>query len=251
MAEPRARRPRIGTIRAAKARHSNRVAYSAPRCKNHVVARGTTANLLGGDTAPQPQGGREGKEYGDPEISRQPRMSVLPTTQGRTLTIPSRSLVLLIGPSGSGKSTFARKHFSTLQVIESDRCRALVCDNEADQSATRAAFELLHFLADKRLEFGRLTVIDATNVEVQPRRSLLALARDHNFALVAIVFDVSEEVALRQNSLRRDRQVAPAVIHRQYQDLQSSRKALSREGFSRVYVMKSPEEAAAASVVIG
>lgn len=177
-------------------------------------------------------------------------MSNLPAAQGRALAIPVRSLVLLIGPSGSGKSTFARKHFSQFQIIESDHCRALVCDDAADQSATRAAFELLHFLVEKRLEFGKLTVIDATNVEAHARRSLLTLARDHNFVPVAIVLDVGEEAAIRQNSLRPDRRVSAEVIRRQYQDLALSKKALSREGFSRIYVMKNPEEAAAATVVV-
>ncbi|MFE0173537.1 AAA family ATPase [Streptomyces sp. NPDC059002] len=178
-------------------------------------------------------------------------MSASQTTRSGSLTIPGRSLVLLVGPSGSGKSTFARKNFSPLQIIESDHCRALVCDDEKDQSATRAAFDLLHFLADKRLGFGRLTVIDATNVEAQARRSLLALARDHHFPSIAIVFDVGEEAALEQNSRRRNRQVDAGVIRRQCQDLQSSRKALSREGFSRIHVLKSPEQAAAATVVFG
>src|SRR5262249_8624160 len=117
-------------------------------------------------------------------------------------------------------------------------------------SATPAAFEVVHFLASKRLEFGKLTVIDATNVEPHARRGLLALARDHRFTPVAIVFDVGEETALRQNSLRPNRQVAPDVVRRQYQELLSSKKSLSREGFSRVYVLKSPAEAVGATVVI-
>jgi protein phosphatase len=177
-------------------------------------------------------------------------MSTSSAIPGKALTIPRRSLVLLIGPAGSGKSTFARERFSPLQIIESDHCRALVCDDETDQSSTRAAFDLVHFLVNKRLEFGKLTVVDATNVEVKARSGLLTLARDYNFTPVAIVFDVGKEVALRQNSQRRDRQVSASIIHRQYEDMQSSRKSLSREGFSRVYVMKSPEEAAAATVVL-
>jgi protein phosphatase len=177
-------------------------------------------------------------------------MSTSLAGHGKTLTIPHRSLVLLVGPAGSGKSTFAGNHFSPLQVIESDHCRALVCDDPTDQSATRAAFELVHFIADRRLQFGKLTVIDATNVEAQARRGLLALARDHNFPLVAIVFDVGEEAAIQQNYQRQDRQVSAEVIRRQCAELSSSRKALSREGFSRIYVMKSPEEVAAATVVI-
>lgn len=81
------------------------------------------------------------------------------------ISIPNLSLVVLIGPSGSGKSTFARKHFLPTEVLSSDYCRGLVSDDENSQVATNDAFEVLHFVASKRLAGGRLTVIDATNVQ--------------------------------------------------------------------------------------
>ena len=77
-----------------------------------------------------------------------------------------------------------------------------------------------------------------------------SLAREHNFPLVAIVFDVGEEAAIRQNYQRQDRQVSAEVIRRQCEELSMSRKSLSREGFSRVYILKSLEEVAAATVVL-
>src|SRR5882757_7511809 len=55
---------------------------------------------------------------------------------GMKISIPELSLVLLVGPSGCGKSSFARKHFLTTEVVSSGFCRALVSDNENDQSAT-------------------------------------------------------------------------------------------------------------------
>jgi len=177
-------------------------------------------------------------------------MSKLSDGSERFLAIPGRSLVLLIGPSGSGKSTFARKHFPPYQTVESDHCRALVCDDEADQTATGAAFDLLHYLVDKRLEFGKLTVIDATNVQAKARNDLLALAREHNFTAVAIMFDIGEEATIRHNASRRNRQVDPDVVRRQHQDLGLSKKELSREGFSRIYVLKSPDEIDATRIVI-
>ena len=84
-----------------------------------------------------------------------------------TLSIPELSLLVLIGPSGCGKSTFARKHFNPTEILSSDFCRGLVCDDENDQSATNDAFEVLHFIAAKRLAAGKLTVIDATNVQAE------------------------------------------------------------------------------------
>src|SRR5207248_8215587 len=77
------------------------------------------------------------------------------------ITIPELSLVVLVGPSGCGKSTFARKHFKPTEILSSDFCRGLVSDDENDQAATKDAFEVLHFIASKRLAAGKLTVVDA------------------------------------------------------------------------------------------
>ena len=88
------------------------------------------------------------------------------------LAVPELSLVVLVGVTGSGKSTFARAHFRPTEVISSDFCRGLVADDENDQSATPAAFELLHYIAGKRLAAGRLTVVDATNLARLRQRGL-------------------------------------------------------------------------------
>src|SRR5215216_2021360 len=93
------------------------------------------------------------------------------------IKIPKLSFVVLIGPSGSGKSTFARKHFLPTEVLSSDYCRGLVSDDENDQAATGDAFSVLHFIAAKRLALGKLTVVDATNVQPESRRPLVELAR--------------------------------------------------------------------------
>ena len=70
----------------------------------------------------------------------------------------------------------------------------MIADDEADQSATSAAFSLLHTVARQRLARGRLTVIDATNVEPRARRPLIGLARRFDVAAVAIVFDLPADV---------------------------------------------------------
>ena len=108
--------------------------------------------------------------------------------------IPELSLVVLVGVSGSGKSTFAAQHFGRFEVISSDFCRGLVADDENDQAATRDAFDVLGYIAGKRLAAGRLTVIDATNVQADARKPLIELARAHDVLPVAIVLDVPEKV---------------------------------------------------------
>lgn len=94
-----------------------------------------------------------------------------------TVKIPELSLVVLIGASGSGKSTFANRHFRPTEVLSSDFCRGLVSDDENDQTVTSDAFDVLRFIAGKRLAASRLTVIDATNVQPESRRPLLAANR--------------------------------------------------------------------------
>ena len=105
---------------------------------------------------------------------------VLPFPCGTMIrSIPKLSLVVLIGPTGSGKSSFARKHFLPTEVVSSDACRAMVCDDQNDQAVTQDAFEVLHDVAAKRLARGRLTVVDATNVQPEARKPLVALARSY------------------------------------------------------------------------
>src|SRR5215468_70799 len=101
------------------------------------------------------------------------------------VTIPELSLVVLIGCSGSGKSTFARKHFKSTEVLSSDFCRGLVSDDENNQASTTDAFDVLHYIAGKRLTRGLLTVVDATNVQVESRKPLVALAREYDVLPVA------------------------------------------------------------------
>jgi 3' terminal RNA ribose 2'-O-methyltransferase Hen1 len=93
------------------------------------------------------------------------------------LAIPDFALVVLIGSTGSGKSTFAAKHFLPTEVISSDRCRALVSDDETDQGVSADAFDLVREIAGKRLKHRKLTVIDATNVRAADRKAWVELAR--------------------------------------------------------------------------
>jgi protein phosphatase len=163
--------------------------------------------------------------------------------------IPELSLVVLVGVSGSGKSTFAREHFGRFEVISSDFCRGLVADDENDQAATRDAFDVLSYIAGKRLAAGRLTVIDATNVQAEARKPLIELARAHDVLPVAIVLDVPEKTCIERNAGRAERSFGSHVIHRQREQLRRSLRSLSREGFRAVHVLRGTDEVAGASIV--
>jgi protein phosphatase len=164
------------------------------------------------------------------------------------ITIPELSLVVLVGISGSGKSTFARAHFRPTEVLSSDFCRALVSDDENDQGATADAFDVLNFIAGKRLAAGRLTVVDATSVQAAARQSLIALAKRHHVLAVAIVLDVPEGVCAARNTGRSDRPFGARVLRQQHDQLRRGLRGLRREGFHRVHVLSGTDEIAAAVI---
>ncbi len=165
------------------------------------------------------------------------------------ITIPELSLVVLIGPSGCGKSSFARAHFKPTEVLSSDFCRGLVSDDENAQAATKDAFEVLHFVARKRLAAGRLTVVDATNVQPEARKPLVALAREFHVLPVAIVLNLPEKLCHERNQNRPDRQFGPHVVRNQSQQLRRSLRGLEREGFRHVFTLSTPEEVSSVSIV--
>lgn len=165
-----------------------------------------------------------------------------------TFTVSDPSLVLLIGPSGCGKSTFARRHFRSTEIVSSDFFRGLVCDDEANQAASKDAFALVHHLVERRLAWRRLTVVDATNLKPDARKPILELARKYHYYLNAIVFDLGEAVSQEYNRKRTERFVPPRVITGHVQNLAAAVAALDREGIRRVLHLRTPDEVAAVTI---
>ncbi len=168
---------------------------------------------------------------------------------GHELGIPALSLVALVGASGAGKSTFAAKHFAPTEVLSSDFCRGLVADDPNDQAASAEAFDVLYYIAGKRLAAGRFTVVDATSVAADDRQRLVELAREHDVLPVAIVLDLPERLCVERNAARPDRDFGAHVIRRQRDLLRRGLRGLQREGFRTVHILRTPEDVEAATVV--
>ena len=79
----------------------------------------------------------------------------------------------------------------------------------------------------KRLKRGLLTMVDATNVQAEGRKPLVALARQYHVLPVAIVLDVPDAVAHERNALRPERRhMGPHVVSRHRQELRKSLRNL-------------------------
>ncbi len=165
-----------------------------------------------------------------------------------TTRLPAGAMVVLVGPSGAGKSTFAARHFAPTQVLSSDAFRGMVSDDPRDQTATDGAFELLHAALALRLARGRLTVVDATNVERWARERLLEEARRQRRPAVAIVLDLPLAICLQRAAVRTDHPVPTAAIRRHHARMRASLSGLAAEGFESVVVLSGTAQVEAFSL---
>ena len=158
------------------------------------------------------------------------------------ISIPELSLVLLVGPSGCGKSSFARKHFLPTEIVSSDFCRALVSDNENDQSATGDAFDLLHEIVRKRL------AVESSRWSMPPTSSRRRASRSShwrkNFHLFAeaIVFDLPERLCQDRNALSPGPAVWAACRPQSVPATPALAAWTGREGIRHVFKLSCPEE---------
>ncbi|MDE6501079.1 MAG: polynucleotide kinase-phosphatase [Ruminococcus sp.] len=165
------------------------------------------------------------------------------------IEIPDFALVAMIGATSSGKTTFANKKFKPTEVLSSDFFRAMVSDDENNQKVSGEAFDALFYIAKKRLDLMKLTVIDATNLQQSARKKIVDFARENNVHSVAIVLNVPENVLLERNNARPERQLPARVIRNHCNELRHCIKKLKRDGFRYVYVLNSQEDIDNAEIV--
>ena len=165
------------------------------------------------------------------------------------IDIPVPGLVVLIGAAGAGKSTLAARLFEPSEILSSDALREAVSGDAADQRATRPAFAILHREVRRRLETGRLVVVDATNVEVTGRAALRRLAGAARVPAIAIAIVPSAADVQVRNAGRATRVVPRDIVDRHLGRLNdlgttsaSIAAALLAEGFAAAHVLRSTDE---------
>jgi protein phosphatase len=158
------------------------------------------------------------------------------------IIIPEFSLILLIGPSGAGKSTFAHKHFKPTEILSSDFFRGMISDDENNQTVSKDVFEILHLVAAKRLSVGKLTVVDATNLLLESRSALIAIACQYHCSPIALVLNLPEALCLQRDQKRSNRNVGSSIVQLHSQQLQNSLPSLEQERFHSIHILNSAEE---------
>lgn len=152
------------------------------------------------------------------------------------VVVPTPGLVILCGPAGSGKSTFARRNFAETAIVSSDRCRAMIADDEANIRVSRDAFALFHEIIALRLRRRRLAIADSTALHPEARRALRTIARRSGAPVTVVVFDIPEATC-RVWDARRERTVGAEVIRRQWSMLQDALRRIPNEDYAQVVVL--------------
>ena len=169
------------------------------------------------------------------------------------IIVADPSLIVLVGAAGSGKSTFAARHFAPAEILSSDAYRALIAGDETDQRATKPAFGRLHRELGQRLAAGRLSVVDATNIEPAARRALVTRAAGASLPATAVVLDLPPSLVLARNAARPSRVVDETIVRRHLERLRVTIDGrgtpLDGEGFGQVVVLRDPAEVDAVTIV--
>ncbi|HVN06660.1 MAG TPA: AAA family ATPase, partial [Bryobacteraceae bacterium] len=106
---------------------------------------------------------------------------------------PKGIVVLAIGLPGSGKSSWFKRH--NLTPLSSDMVRSLLFDDVREQRFQDLVFSNLRSMLKARLIAKRpMNYVDATNLTPQERQHWIKLAKDYNYEVHAVFFDVPLEV---------------------------------------------------------
>ncbi len=146
---------------------------------------------------------------------------------------PKGIVVLAIGLPGSGKSSWFKRH--NLSPLSSDMMRTLLFDDVREQRFQDLVFSNLRSMLKGRLIAKRpMNYVDATNLTPQERQHWIKLAKDYNYEVHAVFFDVPLEVCLERHQ-RRDRVVPEDIMRRMAAKLKAPDFS---EGFAKITVVR-------------
>jgi predicted kinase len=159
-----------------------------------------------------------------------PRIPATPAAVERT---PKGVVVLAIGLPGSGKSSWFKRH--NVVPLSSDMVRSLLFDDVREQRFQDLVFSNLRSMLKARLIAKRpMNYVDATNLTPQERQHWIKLAKDYQYEVHAVFFDVPLDVCIERHQ-RRDRVVPEDVMRRMAAKLKAP---TFEEGIAKITVVR-------------
>ena len=157
----------------------------------------------------------------------------------RPVYLPQRTLLVLCGVPGCGKSTFASRFIAQqglqpTNIVSSDYCRALICDDEDNQQVSRDAFDLFHFIIYKRMLLGRFIIADSTALLASARHRLLSQALQYQYATCLLIFTIDPAICI-QRDRDRHRIVGETIIRNLQLMLEQALRDIPGEQWQQVY----------------
>ncbi|MGD0569621.1 MAG: AAA family ATPase [Candidatus Sulfotelmatobacter sp.] len=208
------------------------------RGREQAVAQAfTPAAVKGSIPAPTVESPEEElSDAGDAEAvtpappSAAPKVPAVPAAPPRP---PKGVVVLAIGLPGSGKSSWFKRH--NVVPLSSDMVRSLLFDDVREQRFQDLVFSNLRSMLKARLIAKRpMNYVDATNLTPQERQHWIKLAKDYQYEVQAVFFDVPLEICIERHQ-RRDRVVPEDVMRRMAAKL---KPPAFEEGFAKITVVR-------------
>jgi predicted kinase len=163
-------------------------------------------------------------------VAAAPKAPAVPAAAQRP---PKGVVVLAIGLPGSGKSSWFKRH--NVVPLSSDMVRSLLFDDVREQRFQDLVFSNLRSMLKARLIAKRpMNYVDATNLTPQERQHWIKLAKDYQYEVHAVFFDVPLDVCLERHQ-RRDRVVPEDVMRRMAAKL---KPPSFEEGIAKITVVR-------------
>ena len=227
----RGRRRRGGRGRGGRGREQAVAQAFTP-----AAAKGIVPNLAESGEAASLEGTLEegASETAALETSAAPHAPDVPAVVPAAVPRPPKGIVVLaIGLPGSGKSSWFKRH--SVVPLSSDMVRSLLFDDVREQRFQDLVFSNLRSMLKARLIAKRPTnYVDATNLTPQERQHWIKLAKDYNYEVHAVFFDVPLEVCVERHQ-RRDRVVPEDIMRRMAAKLKPPSFA---EGFAKITIVR-------------
>lgn len=221
----RGRRRRGGRGRGGRGREQAVAQAFAPAAGKGIIPD------AGGEVSEEPAAAAEPEAVAAAPVPQAPAVpAAVPVAPPRP---PKGIVVLAIGLPGSGKSSWFKRH--NLTPLSSDMVRALLFDDVREQRFQDLVFSNLRSMLKARLIAKRpMNYVDATNLTPQERQHWIKLAKDYNYEVHAVFFDVPLEVCVERHQ-RRDRVVPEDMMRRMAAKL---KPPSFQEGFAKITVVR-------------